>query len=349
MRKFSVLVAILLAMVGCNKKEIPLHNFKEVAITPVYTDAVSIRTLELMNDGATVAFAGDGGVFGTFNTNTGKVRGNEIEYVGVQPEFRATAHTKNDFFMISVGNPALLYKTGKQGKMELVYTEVHENVFYDSMKFWNDMEGIAVGDATDGCASIIITRDGGNTWEKLACDIVPEIKDKEAFFAASNTNIVVYGNETWIASGGARSAILYSPDKGASWELFETPFVSGKESSGIFSIDFYDRMHGFAVGGDYVDTRLDENNKAVTEDGGRTWKIVANNDGVGYKSCVQYVPNGNANELVAVGRTGISYSKNAGQNWKKLSDEPFYTFRFLNDSVAYAAGNAIIAKLTFKK
>jgi photosystem II stability/assembly factor-like uncharacterized protein len=38
--------------------------------------------------------------------------------------------------------------------------------FYDSMKFWNKNEGIAMGDLND-CLSIIITRDGGNTWNKV--------------------------------------------------------------------------------------------------------------------------------------------------------------------------------------
>jgi hypothetical protein len=63
---------------------------------------------------------------------------------------------------------------------------------------------------------------------------------------------------------------------------------------------------------------------------------------------VRYVPGGEGKEIVAVGFTGISYSVDAGENWKELSSEGFYTIRFLNDSVAYAAGKNRLAKLKFK-
>jgi hypothetical protein len=35
-------------------------------------------------------------------------------------------------------------------------------------------------------------------------------------------------------------------------------------------------------------------------------------------------------------------------NWKELSKDSFYTLRFQNDSVAYAAGKNRISKLVFK-
>ncbi|SFU55807.1 BNR/Asp-box repeat-containing protein [Pustulibacterium marinum] len=346
MNKIGLLILTII-LVSCNEKKIATHNFSRVVVTPVYSDTCNIRALEVMNNG-TVAFAGKDGFFGSYDPEKNVVRSNIKKYDSIYPEFRAAAHTSEDFFMLSVGNPALLYKTAGQGEMKPVYTEHHEKVFYDAMKFWNDKEGIAVGDATDDCASMIITRDGGKTWSKVACEKLPKIKDGEAFFAASNTNIAMVGNKTWIASGGSRSAILYSDDKGESWKLYETPFVSGSNSEGIFSIDFYDSLNGFAVGGNYTNPDEDTNNKAITNDGGKTWKIVANDKGVGYKSCVQYVPNGNANEIVAIGKNGIVYTQNAGNSWKKLSDEGFYTFRFINDSTAIAAGKNSIARLEFK-
>ena len=51
------------------------------------------------------------------------------------------------------------------------------------MDFCNDQEGIAIGDPTDSCMSIIITRDGGETWTKLSCDDLPKAKEGEAAFA----------------------------------------------------------------------------------------------------------------------------------------------------------------------
>jgi photosystem II stability/assembly factor-like uncharacterized protein len=231
----------------------------------------------------------------------------------------------------------------------LVYQETHPKAFYDSMDFWNDQEGIAIGDPTDDCMSIIITRDGGETWTKLSCDDLPKAKEGEAAFAASDTNIAIVGDHTWVATGGKASRILYSPDKGKTWEVFDTPIIQGKETTGMYSLDFYDENNGFAIGGDYTKPNDTLNNKIRTIDGGKTWNVVANGKGPGYRSCVQYIPNSNAKELVAVGFKGIDYSNDSGGTWKHLSDEGFYTIRFLNDSVAYAAGQGRISKLIFKE
>jgi len=233
--------------------------------------------------------------------------------------------------------------------MQLVYKENNDKAFYDAMDFWNDEEGIAIGDPTEDCMSIIITRDGGNTWHKMSCDSLPKTKEGEAAFAASNTNIAIVGDHTWVATGGKASRVMYSPDKGKTWEVYETPIVQGLETTGIYSIDFYDELNGFAIGGDY--TKPDDNaaNKIRTNDGGKTWELVAQHENPGYRSCVQYVPNRAGKELVAIGFKGIDYSNDSGRSWKHLSDEGFYTIRFLNDSIGYAAGKGRISKLTFKE
>ena len=181
----------------------------------------------------------------------------------------------------------------------------------------------------------------------MSCENVPKAKEGEAAFAASDTNIAIVGDKTWVATGGMVSRILYSPDKGKTWEVFETPIVQGKPTTGIYSIDFYDELNGFGIGGDYTQPDLDRKNKIRTTDGGKTWELVAVGESPGYRSCVQYVPNSNGKGLVAVGFKGIDYSSDAGESWTHLSDEGFYTLRFLNDSMAYAAGNGRVAKLNF--
>ncbi|AUC80994.1 hypothetical protein [Lacinutrix sp. Bg11-31] len=216
------------------------------------------------------------------------------------------------------------------------------------MGFWNDKEGVAIGNPTDGCLSVIVTRDGGNTWSKLSCDVLPEAIKDEAAFAASDTNIAIVGDETWVATGGGASRIMYSPDKGETWEVFNTPIVQGNGPQGMYSLDFYDNKNGFAIGGDYTKPADSSANKIRTADGGKTWQLVAQNQNPGYRSCVQYIPGSAAKELVAIGFKGIDYSNNAGESWKHISDEGFYTLCFVNDSVAYAAGSKRIAKLIFR-
>lgn len=248
--------------------------------------------------------------------------------------------------MLSVASPALLYKTGDKGQMKLVYKEEGEQVFYDSMAFFDDQEGIAVGDSFEGCLSIIKTYDGGKTWKKFKCSSLPEAVAGEGAFAASNTNIEIIGNRIWVATTAAR--IYFSQDRGETWQIQSTPIMGEEDTQGIYSIDFYDSQIGFAIGGDYTDPEVNSKNKALTLDGGATWKLMADATDPGYKSCVQFVPNSDGQELVALGFTGVSYSYDQGQSWKKLSDEAFYTLRFQNDSTAFAAGKNRIAKLIFK-
>ena len=309
-------------------------------------DSLSIRAIEVI--GSNLAFAGNNGTYGLYNSVNNSWKTNIQKFDTITPEFRAVASTANDFFMLSVANPALLFKTGNEGKMELVYKEEGENVFYDAMAFWNDNEGLAMGDPTDGCISIIITRNGGKSWSKIDCENLPAAAEGEAAFAASNSNIAIEGNKAWIISGGVKSRVLFSPDKGKSWEVFETPLLQGEPTTGGYSMDFYDENNGIIVGGDYTNPEGNTGNKAITTDGGRTWKLVADGSNPAYKSSVRYVPNSQAKQIVATGFNGIDYSKDGGKSWENISNEGFYTLRFANDSVAYAAGKGRVARLVFE-
>jgi photosystem II stability/assembly factor-like uncharacterized protein len=321
-------------------------SFSKVDISHILLDStLNIRALEIQDK--KVYNATSKGEIYSFDTNKPDLinvdqYSSQIDSV-LYPNFRSLSIVNQDVFTITIGNPALLFKNGK-----VVYREENEKVFYDSMDFWNDKEGLVVGDSVDGCISILITRDGGESWKKLDCSIFNKRLSNEGFFAASDTNISIVGNRAWIASGGINSRIYYSEDIGKSWKIIETPIIQGESTKGIFSIDFYDNKNGFAIGGDYTKPLENISNKIITNDSGKTWKTIANNQNPGYRSCVQYFPNSKGKSLVAVGFNGIDVSNDGGYSWKHISDEGFYTLRFLNDCTAYAAGNGKISKLHFK-
>lgn len=351
--KKSLCLILLAAVLSCkNDKEIKTKDFKP-SFTTVEKDTllnedISIRAITI--DGNKAWYAGSKGKYGWVSLNGGKNFSGVAVQDTIIPEFRAIAQTSTDVFIVNVGSPALLYKISKDGKRsKLVYTETNEKVFYDSMKFRNDKEGIAIGDPTEDCISIITTNDGGETWTKMPCGKLPKIVTGEAAFAASNTNLIVRGDKTWIVSGGKKSRVFYSADKGNNWEVFNTPIVQGSEMTGMFSADFYDDTIGFAVGGDYEKLDKNSGNKIVTTDGGKTWSLIGENTGFGYASCVQFVPGGNGDELITVGPSGVYYSYNRGKDWKKvLDDKTFHTINFINNKTAIAAGQNIIIKLIFK-
>lgn len=357
MKRFLVVIVLIQVLISCKLEEKFLpKTFSEdkiariiskVEIETMISDSLlNVRALEIFSGEILAASSkGDFFVFDQVKNNFSEIwfENSEIDSVN-RPNFRSMYYNGSEVFGLSIASPSLLFKDGK-----LVYQENHPKAFYDSMDFWNDQEGIAIGDPTDDCMSIIITRDGGDTWNKISCDNLPKAKEGEAAFAASDTNIAIVGEHTWVATGGKASRVLYSPDKGKTWQVFDTPIVQGKETTGIYSVDFYDELNGFAIGGDYTKPEDNEANKIRTKDGGKTWELVAQNQKPGYRSCVQYVSNGRGKELVAVGFKGIDYSNDSGNTWKHLSDEGFYTIRFLSDSIAYAAGKGRISKLTFKE
>ena len=339
-------VLITLLLISCSEKS---KSFHSVEMETIFTDSLSIRAIAPLDENR-VWFAANRGMVGFIDGKTPKLA--TVKYEDSLLHFRALATTKENVFVLSIANPAVLYKIGFNGKeatnIEEVYVEKGEKVFYDSLAFWNDKEGIAMGDPIQDCLSILITRDGGNSWNKVDCSLLPKTEEGEAGFAASNTNIAIYGNHVWIASGGKRARVFHSEDKGNTWEVYNTPILQGKAMTGIYSIRFYNEEIGVIFGGDWENKSFNEGNKAITKDGGKTWNLLANGQGPGYRSSVAFVPNSNGKGIVAVGSPGISYSKDAGDSWKELSKEGLYAIEFVNDSIAFGSGQNRIVKLTFQ-
>jgi photosystem II stability/assembly factor-like uncharacterized protein len=77
----------------------------------------------------------------------------------------------------------------------------------------------------------------------------------------------------WFATGGKAARVFHSPDRGQSWQVFDTPILHGPDSAGIFSIAFRDPNHGVIAGGDYKHPGQDGPNLAFTNNGGKTWTL----------------------------------------------------------------------------
>jgi len=167
-------------------------GFTSITIDTLFTDQISIRAILIDKD--KVWYGADNSRFGYYDLNKKEKFQEHIYRDTLKLEFRSIAQTSKNIYLLSVANPALLYQFSKKTqKVKLVYKEINEKVFYDSMQFWNDKEGIAVGDPTEDTFSVIITRDGGETWTKLLSDKLPTNAKGEAAFAASNSNIVIKG------------------------------------------------------------------------------------------------------------------------------------------------------------
>lgn len=306
----------------------------------------SIRALETLKNNE-IWFAGSNGRFGRIingNIQIDSVNKINNKYL----HFRSIAYNLKDIFILSIENPAVLYKisiVNNSFKLTRVYKEDHPKVFYDSMCFLDKKYGIAVGDPTEDCPSVIRTENGGKTWEKLTYSNLPELAKDEAFFAASNTNIATYKNKVWMVTGGKKARVFFSPDRGKTWSVYSTPIIQGDKMTGIFTVDFFDDKNGIIMGGNWDKKSDPVATKAITNDGGKTWKLVSDGKLPGYISCVQYFPD-SSQKILATSTEGIWLSEDSGNTWKKISDRGFYTLRFADKNTVWLAGNNIISRLT---
>ena len=291
--------------------------------------------------GSTVLRTADGGTA----WRTLKVTSDALDFRDVDAVDAQTA------YVLSIGNGAAsrIYKTADAGaSWTMQFKADDEKVFLDAMTFWDANHGLVFGDSVNGQFYILITADGGRTWSRVAAANLPPALENEGAFAASGTNIAVFGKtHAWIGTGaGAKARVLRTTDGGRSWQVADTPLAAGA-SSGIFSIAFRDAKHGVVAGGDYRNEQEAVNNLALTDDGGVTWKLVKGLSG--FRSVVAYVPGAKAPALIALGPSGGDYSLDGGQTWSPIAGRGFDTFSFApHKATGWAAGNnGAIGKLSF--
>ena len=220
-------------------------------------------------------------------------------------------------YALSIGNgdQSRIFKTTDAGLTWITqFTSPDADAFFDAMAFWDADNGLAFSDSFNGQFRIITTGDGGRTWSRVPAASLPPALDNEGAFAASGTNVAVWGDRhVWIGTGAAaKSRVLRSSDRGRTWAVADTP-IPGGASAGIYSIAFRDALHGIVAGGDYTKEDAAVENVAVTRDGGQTWTLAP---GVGgFRSVATYLPEVNGPTLLALGPSGADISTDDGRTW----------------------------------
>jgi photosystem II stability/assembly factor-like uncharacterized protein len=302
--------------------------------------AVSERVAWTSGAGSTVLRTVDGGA----NWLKLTVTSDELDFRDIDAVDARTA------YVLSIGNgPASrIYKTTDAGKTwTLQFKNEDPKVFLDAMSFWDANHGIAFGDSVDGQFYVLTTSDGGSVWSRVPTTSLPPALENEGAFAASGTNIALFGkSHAWIGTGAAaKSRVLRTTDDGRSWQVADTPLASGP-SAGIFSIAFRDAKHGVIAGGDYRKEPQAVDNLAVTSDGGITWTLVKGLSG--FRSVVTYVPGTNAPTLIALGPSGGDYSTDDARTWTPIEGPGFDTFSLVpRKQIGWGAGaKGSIGRLT---
>ena len=235
------------------------------------------------------------------------------------------AFSANRALLLSAGTPAVILLTTDGGS---VWKEVYRNdspeIFLDGMDFWDADRGLIYGDPIKSKLVLLKTSNGGVNWEDISQKNTINLMVGEASFAASGTAIRCdsKGN-TWIATGGSKSRIFYSSDYGNTWKVNDCPIIQGKSSTGPFSIAFYTKKIGIAVGGDYLIDSSRVNNLILTRNSGKAW-LKPFSSTFGYRSAVEYV---SKLRLIATGPGGTDISNDGGKTWTNLSQIGYHTVR----------------------
>jgi photosystem II stability/assembly factor-like uncharacterized protein len=322
-------VALVLAPLVAAARWIPQASGGTATLRGV--SAVSDTVAWASGSGNTVLRTSDGGrTWLSLTVTTDKLDFRDVDAIDARTAY---------LLSIGPGAASRIYKTMDAGaRWDQQFTNPDPKGFFDAMTFWDADHGVVVGDSIDGSFQILLTSDGGRTWTPAPPGGLPPALPNEGAFAASGTNVAVYGNDVWFGTGaGAKARVLHSRDRGRTWTVAETPLIAGP-SAGIFSVAFRDAMHGVVVGGDYKKEDNATDNLAVTSDGGQTWTPIREHALSGFRSVVAHVP-GTQSSLIAVGPQGADWSTDDGRTWTPIDGPGFHAFSFSKTgAVGWGAG-----------
>jgi photosystem II stability/assembly factor-like uncharacterized protein len=263
--------------------------------------------------------------------------GDTLDFRGIVAISAASAYVMSS----GEGEKSRIYKTTDGGTTwTLQYTDKRKELFLDSIACLSETHCFALSDPIDGKFLLLNTADGEH-WNPLPSSNMPAALPGEGAFAASNTCLLLAGEEIFFGTGGAAARVFHSSDSGHSWTVAETPVAHGNASSGIFSIARADGKTIVVVGGNYQDPTSASAVAAYALDEGKTWRLSRRQPG-GYRSAVAHIERG---RWVAVGPNGEDISDDIGVHWKRTDSLNLNAAAFLDIWTGWAVGpNGTIAR-----
>jgi photosystem II stability/assembly factor-like uncharacterized protein len=256
--------------------------------------------------------------------------GDSLDFRGIVTFSASTAYVMS----IGDGDKSRIYKTADGGTTwKLQYSGDRKEFFLDSIACLSEKECLALGDPIDGKFLLLKTTDG-EQWNPLPTENMPPALGGEGAFAASNSCLVLKGNEIYFGTGGPAARVFHSPDGGLTWTVARTPIVQGNASSGIFALGFDGNNRLIALGGDYKQPDYAEHVAAYSADNGKTWQLSVKQTG-GFRSAVAHLNDG---RWVAVGPGREDISTDGGLHWNHTDSLNLNAVTILDADHGWAVG-----------
>ncbi|MGC3947031.1 MAG: YCF48-related protein [Chryseolinea sp.] len=240
--------------------------------------------------------------------------------------------------IIAIAHPAHILRTTDGGRSwKLSYENSSKGMFLDAMDFTDRMNGVVVGDVTNGHLFIARTSDGGVTWRE-STEPHAAADSTEGCFASSGTNIRLKKDGSYFfVTGGRTSRIISGSAAGV------LPFDNSKASTGANSVAISTTNNLIAVGGDFAADTIRSRNCFVSHDNGMTW-TASKVPPMGYRSCVEFIV---GDVALSCGLNGVDISDDAGITWRSVSRDSYHACRKAKEgsSVFLSGNNGKIGKL----
>ncbi len=179
------------------------------------------------------------------------------------------------------------------------------SLFPDIIHFWNDNEGVAIGDASPNF-EIYTTSNGGVQWNQVTNANMPNGNSEGTYNNQDAFRIA--GNSIFFLTGSAR--VFKSLDKGKTWSVVNTPFHNAIDS--VITFDFKDNSNGLIS---YCSNDGIHHKMYKTTNGGQTWDSISTNN---FYQRIKYIQTANAYFSINI-KGGLSYSCDNGNTWTSVT------------------------------
>lgn len=200
--------------------------------------------------------------------------------------------------------------------------------FPNVLKFYDNGQGIVIGDPIADGWEIYLTSDAGVTFTRLNTANIPVPQANETGYLAQMESL---GNSLWFTTNKGR--IFHSVNRGANWIAYQSP-VSDFGGTEIYAdISFSNANKGI----------LQTNAGVIysTANSGASWtQIAVSGAGNPFGDNIAYIPG--TSSVVSVGSNpdfaGSSYSKDDGLTWTNIDTIQHVDVSFFNLTTGYSGG-----------
>jgi photosystem II stability/assembly factor-like uncharacterized protein len=259
------------------------------------------------------------GVFDLGNPNLGIA---DISAVGTNTAFVAA-------YPRQAGQQGGIWKTVDAGVTWAQQTGAAFNnagSFPNVVHYFDANNGLAIGDPVNGYWEIYTSNDGGVTYSTIPSSSLPAPLNNEFGYLAQFANL---GNSIWFTTSAGR--IIHSPDRGVSWNAYQSPLSDFGGTAVSGDISFATASRGV----------IQSNTGSIfkTIDAGQTWNnVVFFGTGTPYGGAIAYI-SGTFHMVSAGGDVnfaGSSYSLDDGVTWINIDTDQHVDSAFFNETIGYS-------------